>query len=84
MLNRVILMGRITADPEIKNNKDTSVSVTSFSIAVDGDYESRARSVKPTSLIYVGEVQRNFYAVTLEKVLYIAVEGQLQSRQFQG
>lgn len=34
MLNRVILMGRITADPELKTT-NTGVSVTSFSIAVD-------------------------------------------------
>ena len=37
MLNRVILMGRITADPELKTT-NTGVSVTSFSIAVDRNY----------------------------------------------
>ena len=39
MLNRVILMGRITADPELKTT-NTGVSVTSFSIAVDRNYEA--------------------------------------------
>ena len=34
MLNRVILMGRLTADPELKTTPN-GVSVTSFSIAVD-------------------------------------------------
>ena len=68
MLNRVILMGRITADPELKTT-NTGVSVTSFSIAVDRNY------VKPTSLIlYVGEVQRNLYAVTLERVLSLLLK----------
>ena len=43
MLNRVILMGRITADPELKTT-NTGVSVTSFSIAVDRNYVKSDRS----------------------------------------
>lgn len=74
MLNRVILMGRITADPELKTT-NTGVSVTSFSIAVDRNYVKQGESVKPTSLIlYVGEVQRNLYAVTLERVLSLLLK----------
>ena len=46
MLNRVILMGRITADPELKTT-NTGVSVTSFSIAVDRNY------VKPVSYTHL-------------------------------
>ena len=34
MLNRVVLMGRLTADPELKTTPN-GVSVPSFSIAVD-------------------------------------------------
>lgn len=37
MLNRVVLMGRLTADPELKTTPN-GVSVTSFSIAVDRSY----------------------------------------------
>ena len=37
MLNRVILMGRLVADPELKTTA-SGVSVTSFRIAVDRSY----------------------------------------------
>lgn len=74
MLNRVILMGRITADPELKTT-NTGVSVTSFSIAVDRNYVKQGEERKATSLtLYVGEVQRNLYAVTLERVLSLLLK----------
>ena len=37
MLNRVILMGRLVSDPELKTT-GTGISVTSFRIAVDRNY----------------------------------------------
>ena len=37
MINRVVLMGRLTSDPEIKTT-NSGVSVTSFRIAVDRSY----------------------------------------------
>ena len=40
MLNRVILMGRLTADPEHKQTP-SGISVTSFSIAVDRNYNGK-------------------------------------------
>lgn len=47
MLNRVILMGRLTADPELKKT-NSDLSVTSFSLAVDR-ITARARTVRQTS-----------------------------------
>ena len=40
MLNRVILMGRITADPELKQTPN-GISVVSFSLAVERSYTSK-------------------------------------------
>ena len=40
MLNRVILMGRLTADPELRQTQ-SGISVLSFSIAVDRDFTPR-------------------------------------------
>ena len=37
MLNRVILMGRLVSDPELKTTA-SGISVTSFRIAVDRSY----------------------------------------------
>lgn len=37
MLNKIVLMGRLTADPELKRTP-SDVSVTSFTVAVDRDF----------------------------------------------
>ena len=40
MLNRIILMGRLTHDPELRKTQ-SGVSVCSFSIGVDRDYKAQ-------------------------------------------
>ena len=37
MLNRIIIMGRLVRDPELRTTQ-SGVSVTSFTLAVDRDY----------------------------------------------
>ena len=37
MLNRIILMGRLTKDPELRHTR-TNIPVVNFSIAVDRNY----------------------------------------------
>lgn len=83
MLNRVILMGRITADPELKTT-NTGVSVTSFSIAVDRNYVKQGEERKADFLnIVCWRSTAEFVCRYFGKGSLIAVEGQLQSRQFQ-
>ena len=63
MLNRVILMGRLVANPELKNTPN-GVSVRSFRIAVEQE-----KNEKQISLMqYAGEAQQNLYANIFEKV----------------
>ena len=38
MLNRIVLMGRLTRDPELRKTQ-LDTSVCSFSLAVDRDYK---------------------------------------------
>ena len=40
MLNKIILMGRLTRDPELRRTQ-SGTAVTSFSIACDRDYKSQ-------------------------------------------
>ena len=83
MLNRVILMGRITADPELKTT-NTGVSVTSFSIAVDRNYVKQGEERKADFFnIVCWRRTAEFVCRYFGKGSLIAVEGQLQSRQFQ-
>ena len=40
-LNRIILMGRLTRDPELRHTQ-SNIPVTSFSLAVDRDFKSQS------------------------------------------
>ncbi len=51
MLNRAILMGRLTAAPELKTFPDGTFT-TSFSIAVERDYKTQAGE-RPTDFINI-------------------------------
>lgn len=39
MLNHIVLMGRLTRDPELRHT-DSGIAVVSFTLAVDQDYKS--------------------------------------------
>lgn len=41
MLNKIIIMGRLTRDPELRRTQN-GTAVTSFSLAVDRDYKSQS------------------------------------------
>ena len=83
MLNRVILMGRLTADPELKTTPN-GVSVTSFSIAVDRSYVKSGEERKADFFnIVCWRQNAEFVCRYFSKGSMIAVDGQLQSRSFQ-
>lgn len=50
MLNKVILMGRLTRDPEIKTTQSGKM-VTTFTLAVDRDYVSGSAGERKTDFI---------------------------------
>ena len=84
MLNHIVIMGRLTRDPELRTTQ-SGVSVTSFTVAVDRDYNSRDNGERQTDFIdcvawrQTGEfVSRNF-----TKGKMIIVLGRLQSRKWQ-
>lgn len=83
MLNRVILMGRLVADPELKTT-NTGISVTSFRIAVDRSYV-KAGAERETDFfdIVAWRSSAEFVCRNFAKGSLIAIDGQLQSRQYQ-
>ncbi|MCI5617988.1 MAG: single-stranded DNA-binding protein [Ruminococcus sp.] len=83
MLNRVILMGRITQDLELKTTA-SGIPVTSFSIAVDRNYVKQGEE-RQTDFINVvcWRKQAEFVCRYFEKGSMIAIEGQLQTRTYQ-
>lgn len=83
MLNRIILMGRLVADPELK--KTTSgISVTTFRIAVDRSYIKAGEQRKSDFFnIVCWRNSAEFVCKYLTKGSLIALEGKLQSRVYQ-
>ena len=83
MLNRVILMGRLVADPELKTTA-SGISVTSFRIAVDRSYVKSGEERKADFFdIVCWRQTAEFVCRYFGKGSLIAVEGQLQSRTYQ-
>lgn len=83
MINRVILMGRLVADPELKTTA-SGISVTSFRIAVDRGYVKPGEERKADFIdIVCWRQTAEFVCRYFGKGSLIAVEGQLQSRTYQ-
>ena len=82
MLNRVILMGRLTADPALKQTPN-GISVTSFSLAVDRNFTSRGAERQTDFINCVAWRQTaEFISRYFAKGRMMAVEGSLQVRNY--
>ena len=83
MLNRVILMGRLTKDPELKQTPN-NVSVSNFSLAVDRNYQSD-KDNKQTDFINIVAWRHTaeFVGKYFTKGQLLAVEGSIQTRSYQ-
>lgn len=83
MLNRVILMGRITQDIEVRQTPNGS-SVTTFNVAVDRSRKDQ-NGQYPTDFItcVAWAQQAEFIARYFGKGRMIALEGQLRSRTYE-
>lgn len=84
MLNRIVLMGRLVADPELRQTPN-GISVATFTVAVDRNYQTKGANERQTDFIpcvawrQTGEFVSKYFA----KGRMIAVEGSLQSRNFE-
>ena len=82
MLNRIILMGRLTRDPELRRT-GTGTAVTSFSLAVDRDFKSQSGE-KETDFIDIvaWRSTAEFVSKYFTKGRMAVVEGRLQIRDW--
>ena len=83
MLNCAVIMGRLTADPELRTTT-SGISVTSFSVAVDRSYV-RAGEERQTDFINVVAWRQTAEFVTryFHKGSMIAVQGSIQTRNYE-
>ena len=83
MLNRIILMGRLTRDPELRHTQ-AGVAVASFSLAVDRDFKDRSTGEKSTDFIDIVAWRQTaeFVSRFFTKGRMAVVEGRLQLRDW--
>lgn len=83
MLNVVVLMGRLVRDPELKTTQSGN-SVCTFSIACDRSYTAKDEERKADFFTITAWRQTaEFICKYFQKGSLIAIEGSLQTRQYQ-
>ena len=83
MLNSVILMGRLTADPELKTTS-SNLSVLSFSVAVDRNYQAAGQERQADFINCVAWRQNaDFISRYFRKGQMIAIQGSIQTRSYE-
>ncbi|MCL2013675.1 MAG: single-stranded DNA-binding protein [Oscillospiraceae bacterium] len=82
-MNKAILMGRLTADPELRTTPN-GISVTSFSIAVDRRFTQKGAE-KQTDFINIVAWRHTaeFISKYFSKGNMIALEGSIQTRNYE-
>ena len=82
MLNKIIIMGRLTRDPELRRT-GSGTAVTSFSLACDRDFKSQSGE-KETDFIEVVSWKNTaeFVSKYFSKGRMAVVEGRLQIRDW--
>lgn len=83
MLNRIILMGRLARDPELRHTQ-TGTPVASFRLAVDRDFKDKTTGEKATDWIDVVAWRQTaeFVSRYFTKGRLAVVEGRLQMRDW--
>ena len=83
MLNHIVLMGRLTRDPELRRTQ-AGIAVTSFSLAVDRDFQSRDSGEKQTDFIDIVAWRNTaeFVSKYFTKGRMAVVSGRLQLRDW--
>ncbi len=80
--NKVILIGRLVADPELKKTP-SGVSVTSFSLAVDRRYNKDEEKKADFISVVAWRNTAEFICKYFKKGAPILVEGELQTRSWE-
>ena len=84
MLNHIVIMGRLTRDPELRYTQ-SQTPVASFTVAVDRDFGGRDGGEKQTDFIDCSAWRQTgeFVSKYFRKGSMIVVSGRMQSRKWQ-
>ena len=83
MLNHIVIMGRLTRDPELRRT-GSGIAVTSFSVAVDRDFSNKESGERETDFIdcVAWRSTGEFVAKYFQKGSMAVVSGRLQMRSW--
>ena len=81
MINKVILMGRLCADPELRNTQ-SGIAVCRFRIAVNRQYSKNSDQKADFINIVSWRQQAEFVSRYFRKGSMIIVEGKLQNADY--
>ena len=83
MLNHIVIMGRLTRDPELRRT-GSGTAVTSFTVAVDRDFASKDSGEKETDFIdcVAWRQTGEFVSKYFKKGSMAVVSGRLQLRSW--
>lgn len=83
MLNKIFLMGRLVADPELRTTP-SGVAVATFRIAVDRDFKNKQTGEKETDFVTIvaWRTTAEFVSRYFSKGRMAVVEGRLQIRPY--
>ncbi len=84
MLNRIVLIGRLTKDPELKYTPAKGTAVATFTLAVNRRFSQQGQQREADFVpIVVWQAQAENCAKFLGKGSLVAVEGRLQIRSYE-
>ena len=83
MLNHIVIMGRLTRDPELRHTQ-TQTPVAAFTVAVDRDFSGRDGGERQTDFIdcVAWRQTAEFVSKYFQKGSMIVVSGRLQIRDW--
>lgn len=81
MLNHIVIMGRLTAEPEMRYTK-SQIPVTSFTVAVERDYAQSGEKITDFISCVAWRAGGEFVSKYFHKGDMIAVSGRLESRKW--
>lgn len=84
-MNKVILIGRLTKDPELRFTAGSGVPVSTFTLAVDRNFKNRDGQKEADFInIVVWNKLAEIVANNLTKGRQAAVSGRIQTRSYEG
>ena len=82
-MNNIIMIGRLTKDPELRYTSGSGMAVTRFSIAVNRPFAKKDDEIKADFFnVIVWGKKAEISANYLKKGLQVAIQGRLQNNNY--